>query len=78
MNPSTLERFAKGFENPPVELRQLVKEKHSLMGKRDFSRPWHSAPPNQGRRGCRVVRRPESRQAKSIGLEMADQRQYRR
>ena len=60
-DPALLQRLTERLEDVPIELGQLVEEKHALMGPRDLARGQGRSTTDHGRVGQRVVRRAERR-----------------
>src|SRR5690348_17429411 len=73
-----LERLPQHFQHPSVPLRQLVEEKHTVMGERDLPRAWITASTDQSHRGCRVVRRAQRPPPPVLEPEASGQRVHGR
>jgi hypothetical protein len=53
------QRLAQRIEHLGLEFRQLVEEKHAVMGERNLARPRMQAATDQGRHAGGMMRRPE-------------------
>ncbi len=52
------QRFAQDFEHPALEFGQFIEKQDAVVRERNFSRTRVRPPPDQGRAGGTVVRRP--------------------